>query len=196
MSDERDRRVAAGVHFGVGASDQERASLSAGRRVVTIAPAAAVLAAAVLAVALLAQACSSDITPGGTPAGGTRLLEPDAGWVSAGGVGFQPVPFKHPASAGTGGSKLVGATGSEARVKWIADRAAIANPEDSRSTLSVRVVDVTDPTARADIVVHGAGGAGFADLPIEPGKRTIYRLTWTAVGTYRWCSAVIEVRTQ
>jgi hypothetical protein len=39
---------------------------------------------------------------------------------------------------------------------------------------------------RADVEFRGAGGAGFADLPITPGERTTY--------TYRWCSVLVEVR--
>jgi hypothetical protein len=141
-------------------------------------------------------ACGAGYTPGsGSPSAGATLLEPDVGWVSAGGAGFQPATFKHAAAQRPGGSTLVGATGSEARVKWIADRAEVPGLQDARSRMTIHVVDVTDPGARADIVFRGAGGSGRADLPIEAGKRTVYRLSWTAVGTYRRCSALIEVRT-
>ena len=116
--------------------------------------------------------------------------------MSAGGAGFLPLPFEHPAERPQHGPQLIGATGSEARVKWIAERAGSAGPQDARSTLVVHVVDVTDPTDRADIVFRGAGGAGSADLPIEAGKRTVYKLTFGATGTYRRCSVLIEVRTQ
>ena len=116
--------------------------------------------------------------------------------MSAGGASFQPVPFKHPAARRAGGSTLVVTTGSEARVKWVADRAEAPGSRDARSSIAIHVVDVTDPAARADIEFRGAGGAGSADLPIEAGKRSVYRLSWTAVGTYRRCSVLIEVRTQ
>jgi hypothetical protein len=164
----------------------------AGRRLLVVA-----LAAAALGVVSGLPACDTGYTPGSeTSSTGPTLLEPDAGWVSAGGSHFQPVPFKHPAAQRTGGSTLVATTGSEARVKWVADRAGSAGPQDARSTLAVHVADVTDPTARADVTFRGAGGSGSADLPIEAGKRSVYRLSWTAVGTYRRCAVLIEVRTQ
>ena len=154
------------------------------------------LAAAALGVMGALMGCGAEYTPGGgVPSAGPTLLKPDAGWVSAGGAGFQPAPFRHRATQRPGGSTLVGTTGSEARVKWIADRAEVAGLQDARSRISIHVVDVTDPANRADIVFRGAGGSGSADLPIEAGKRTVYRLSWTAVGTYRRCSVLIEVRT-
>ena len=157
------------------------------RRLLIVAPALATLAA----TGLLFGACGAAYTPGsGAPSAGSTLLPPDKGWVSAGGAGFLPLPFEHPAERPQHGPQLIGTTGSEARVKWIAD------PQDARSTLVVHVVDVTDPTDRADIVFRGAGGAGSADLPIEAGKRTVYKLTFGATGTYRRCSVLIEVRTQ
>jgi hypothetical protein len=155
------------------------------------------LAVVALGVTGILSACGAGYTPGGAaPSAKPALLQPDEGWVSAGGAEFQPVPFKHPATLRPGGSTLVGTTGSEARVKWVADRAEVTGPHDARSALVVHVVDVTDPTDRADVAFRGAGGSGSADLPIEAGKRTVFRLTWTAVGTYRRCSVLIEVRTQ
>jgi hypothetical protein len=161
------------------------------RGLLSVAPAAALA----LAGAVLLPACGAGYTPGSSPSAGPTLLKPDAGWVSAGGTVFRPVPIKHAASASAGGSTLVGTTGSEARVKWIADRAEVPGSQDARSRITIHVVDVTDPTARADVVFRGAGGAGSADLPIESGKRSVYRLSWTAAGTYRRCSVLIEVRT-
>jgi hypothetical protein len=157
---------------------------------------AAVLGPLALAAAVLLSACGAGYTPGGSPTAGPTLLKPDSGWVSAGGASFEPVPFKHPAAQRPGGSTLVGTTGSEARVKWVADRADVPGSQDARSRITIHVVDVTDPTARADIDFRGAGGAGSADLPIEAGKRSVYRLSWTATGTYSRCSILIEVRTQ
>ena len=86
-------------------------------------PAARVaLAAAALGVVSGLAACGTGYTPGsGASSAGPTLLKPDAGWVSAGGAEFQPVPFKHAAAQRPGGSALVGTTGSEARVKWVAD---------------------------------------------------------------------------
>ncbi len=158
--------------------------------------AAALLAALALATAVSLSACGGGYAPGATPTAGSTSLQPDKGWVSAGGASFQPVPFKHPATQRGGGSTLVGATGSEARVKWVAERTEASGSSDARSRIAVHVVDVTDPAARADIEFRGAGGAGSADLPIEAGKRSVFRLSWTSVGTYRRCSVLIEVRTQ
>jgi len=159
-------------------------------------PLAVALAAVALGVMGVLSSCSAGYTPGSTPTAGPTLLKPDDGWVSAGGAGFAPLPFKHPASRRQHSPRLVGTTGSEARIKWLAERAPVAGPHDARSKLVVHVVDVTDPADRADIVFRGAGGSGTADLPIEAGKRTVYKLTFSAIGTYRWCSVLIEVRTQ
>jgi hypothetical protein len=112
--------------------------------------------------------------------------------MQARGVGFQPLPFDQPAELGEREPVLIGASGSQARVKWLADRAEQPGPQDAHSTLTVQVVSVSDPKMRAEIEFRGAGGAGFADLPIEPGRRTTYRLTFSATGTYRWCSVLIE----
>jgi hypothetical protein len=157
---------------------------------------AAVLGPLALTAAVLLSACGAGYTPGGSPTAGPTLLKPASGWVSAGGAEFQPEPFKHAAAQRPGGSTLVGTTGSEARVKWLAERAAVPGLQDAWSRITIHVVDVTDPTARADIAFRGAGGGGSADLPIQAGKRSVYRLSWTAVGTYRRCSVLIEVRTQ
>jgi hypothetical protein len=163
-----------------------------GRRLLAVA-----LAAAALGVAGGLPACGADHTPGsGGPSADPALLKPDAGWVSAGGAVFRPALFKQAAAQRPGGSTLVVTTGSEARVKWIADRAEAPGFQDARSRITIHVVDVTDPSARADVVFRGAGGSGSADLPIEAGKRSVYRLSWSAVGTYQRCSVLIEVRTQ
>jgi hypothetical protein len=187
MSEEQDVRGPEAVRMA-----RMRARGHPGRRLLVV-----VLAAAALGVAAGLPACDAGHTPGsGGPSARSTLLRPDAGWVAAGGAEFQPAPFKYAVAQRTGGSTLVAATGSQARVKWIADRAGMAGSQDARSRISLRVVDVTDPSARADVAFRGAGGAGSADLPIEAGKRSVYRLTWTAVGTYRRCSVLIEVRTQ
>jgi hypothetical protein len=158
---------------------------------------AVALAAAALGLVSGLPACDTGYTPGSAASSAApALVKPDAGWVSAGGAVFKAAPFKHPAGLRTGGSTLVGTTGSEARVKWVAERAGIAGSHDARSALVIHVIDVTDPTARVDVSFRGAGGAGSADLPIHAGKRTVYRLSWTAVGTYRRCSVLIEVRTR
>jgi hypothetical protein len=172
-------------------ASETREAAHPGRRLLAV-----TLAAAALALASGLPACSTGQTPGDArPGAGPTLPKPDAGWVSAGGAVFRPLPFKHPAAPRPGGSTLVGATGSEARVKWTAVRAEIPGLRDARSRIVIHAVDITEPTARADVAFRGAGGVGSADLPIEAGKRSVYRLSWTAVGTYSRCAVLIEVRT-
>jgi hypothetical protein len=154
-----------------------------------------VLALVLLAAAVTLSSCG--VSVGAVePAPGPTLLEPDEGWTSAGGTGFLPVPFERLANLhGDGFSpQLISATGSQARVKWLADRAEEPGSQDADSTLTVHVVSRSDPSMRADIEFRGAGGAGFADLPIMIGQRNLYRLSFSANGTYRWCSVLIEVR--
>jgi hypothetical protein len=155
-------------------------------------PAAVVLLAATV---VLAAACGGATIPGGTRSESPVPLPADRGWVAAGGADFRPAPFGRTSLVEPGGATLVAATGEQARVKWLAERAAVATRRDARSALTVRVVDVTDPSARAVVRFQGAGGAGSADLPIDPGKRTVYRITWSATGSYRRCAVLIEVRT-
>ena len=155
----------------------------------------ALAALALAAPALLTSSCNSGVTPGGAASGTPAFLRPDAGWVSAGGATFGAEPPSATAGRRAGGSTLIAATGSEARVKWVAAGAVTPGTRDARSRLTVRVTDVTDPAARSDVVFRGASGAGSAVLPIEAGKRTVYRVSWKAVGTYRRCAVLIEERT-
>jgi hypothetical protein len=158
----------------------------------TAGPAALVV---LTAAVMLAAACGSATIPGGMRSESPVPLPADRGWVAAGGADFRPVPFGRTSLVEPGGSTLVAATGGQARVKWLAERAAVATRRDVRSSVTVRVVDVTDPSASAVVRFRGAGGAGSADLTIDPGKRTVYRITWSATGSYRRCAVLIEVRT-
>lgn len=169
----------------------EDAGVPPSRRLLAVALAAVLL----VVTGVCASACGADYTPATGPSQATSLLQPDDGWVSAGEAGFEPVPFDQ-SVARQHSPQLIAATGSEARVKWLAGRAVVAGPEDARSTLDLHVVDVTDARNRADVVFRGAGGSGTADLPIEAGKRTVYKLAFGARGTYRRCLVLIEVRTQ
>ena len=184
---------------GCGSTDVARrcasaASTACGRRAAT-GPLRAGVAFVLALVAIVAfcSGCALEAGPTPGPSLASASPAPDDGWTVAGRAEFLPTPVAGPAGAHDAGPTLVAATGARARVKWLADRAGVARPRDASSTFTLHVVDLTDPHARADVRFRGAAGAGTVDLPIEPGKRTLYRLSYEATGTYRRCSVLIEV---